>query len=83
MIPALWGDAAFSLKEKKPCVKPAKVHPWQDGEISTAPQGLLSGGFSLYLGNSSNQFLLLRAHNLGFKAADVILVYLLYNIVYA
>jgi len=39
--------------------------------------------FLFTLGNSSNQFLLLRANYLGFKAADVILVYLLYNIVYA
>lgn len=34
------------------------------------------------LGNSSNQFLLLRAKNIGFNDADVILLYLVYNIVY-
>ncbi|ADH61085.1 major facilitator superfamily MFS_1 [Thermoanaerobacter mathranii subsp. mathranii str. A3] len=34
------------------------------------------------LGNSSNQFLLLRAKNVGFSESDVILLYLVYNIVY-
>ena len=35
------------------------------------------------LGNSSNAFLLLRAHNLGLSATLVILAYALYNLVYA
>jgi len=35
------------------------------------------------LGNSSNQFLLLRASNIGFGPATILLVYLLYNMVYA
>jgi MFS family permease len=35
------------------------------------------------LGNSSNQFLLLRARNLGHSDSTVILIYLVYNIVYA
>ncbi|MBI5573708.1 MAG: MFS transporter [Elusimicrobia bacterium] len=35
------------------------------------------------LGNSSNQFLFLRSKNLGFSAANIILLYLMYNIVYA
>ena len=39
--------------------------------------------FIFALGNSSNQFLLLRASNLGFDNATVILMYLVYNIVYA
>lgn len=34
------------------------------------------------LGNSSNFFLILRAQDLGFSAADVILLYLLYNLTY-
>ncbi len=34
------------------------------------------------LGNSSNQFLLLRAKNLGSSATTVILLYLVYNLVY-
>ena len=39
--------------------------------------------FFFTLGNSSNQFLLLRARSLGFSEATVILLYLLYNLVYA
>jgi len=35
------------------------------------------------LGNSSDAFLLLRAHNLGLSASQVILAYALYNFVYA
>jgi MFS family permease len=39
--------------------------------------------FIFTLGNSSNQFLLLRAKNLGGSVATVILLYLFYNITYA
>src|SRR5574341_637536 len=39
--------------------------------------------FIFALGNSSNQFLLLRAKNLGFDNATVILMYLAYNLIYA
>ena len=39
--------------------------------------------FVFALGNSSNEFLLLRASNLGFDNATVILMYLAYNVVYA
>ncbi|MCL4396360.1 MAG: MFS transporter [Chloroflexi bacterium] len=38
--------------------------------------------FVFALGNSSNQFLLLRAQNLGFSDATVILLYLVYNVIY-
>jgi MFS family permease len=34
------------------------------------------------LGNSSNQFLLLRAKNVGFNDSTVILLYLVYNVIY-
>lgn len=39
--------------------------------------------FLFSLGNSSNQFLLLRARNLGATAETVVLLYLTYNLVYA
>lgn len=38
--------------------------------------------FIFALGNSSNQFLLLRAKDLGFNDATTILLYLVYNIIY-
>lgn len=39
--------------------------------------------FFFTLGNSSNQFLLLRAQDVGMSATDVILLYLVYNLVYS
>jgi len=39
--------------------------------------------FIFNLGNSSNQFLLLRAKNLGFSLISVITMYLVYNLAYA
>jgi MFS family permease len=85
MIPGIIGVLLlFSVKEKKPRLKSAKVHPWAGWRnLNPRLKAFFLVAFLFTLGNSSNQFLLLRAHNLGFKAADVILVYLLYNIVYA
>jgi MFS family permease len=85
MIPGIIGVLLlFSIKEKKPQLKSVKVHPlagWRN--LNPRLKAFFLVAFLFTLGNSSNQFLLLRANNLGFKAADVILVYLLYNIVYA
>ncbi|MFZ5648202.1 MAG: MFS transporter [Bacillota bacterium] len=39
--------------------------------------------FLFALGNSSNQFLLLRAQSLGYDTSTVILLYLVFNVVYA
>lgn len=46
-------------------------------------RGFLIVVFIFALGNSSNQFLLLRARNLHFSASDVLLTYLVYNLVYS
>jgi MFS family permease len=85
MIPGVIGVLLlFSVKEKKPRLTSAKVHPlagWRN--LNPRLKAFFLVAFLFTLGNSSNQFLLLRAHNLGFKVAEVILVYLLYNIVYA
>lgn len=85
VIPGILGVLLlFSVKEKKPQLKSAKVHPlagWRN--LSPRLKAFFLVAFLFTLGNSSNQFLLLRANTLGFKAADVILVYLLYNLVYA
>lgn len=45
-------------------------------------QAFLVVVFLFALGNSSNQFLLLRAQQMGFDAGSVILLYLTYNLVY-
>jgi len=88
LIPGILGVAAlFVVREKR---KPSP-------EKSTAPEKLTFSwkgldrrlkGFLLVtalfsLGNSSNQFLLLRAKNIGFDTGSVILLYLWYNISYS
>jgi MFS family permease len=63
--------------------------PWwqnlgkQWGAIDARLKAFLVIVFVFNLGNSSNQFLLLRASSLGFSNADALLLYLGYNAVYA
>jgi MFS family permease len=45
-------------------------------------KGFLIVVFLFTLGNSSNQFLILRAKNIGFTVSESILLYLVFNIVY-
>ncbi|MEW6572729.1 MAG: MFS transporter [Bacillota bacterium] len=51
-------------------------------ELDPRLKAFLAVVFLFTLGNSSNQFLLLRAQNLGFPAQDVLLLYLVYVSVY-
>jgi MFS family permease len=85
MIPGVIGFCLlFLVREKKAVTKGAKPHPlkgWKTLNPNLKAFFLLV--FLFTLGNSSNQFLLLRAKNLGFEAADVILAYLVFNLVYA
>jgi len=84
LIPAFLGVLIlFLVKEKKEKLigkKNSLSLSWSqlDGRL----RAFLIITFIFTLGNSSNQFLLLRASNLGFDAASVILLYLLYNVVY-
>ncbi len=50
--------------------------------LDTRLKKFLLVSFFFTLGNSSNQFLLLRAQNAGFDVRTVILLYLVYNVVY-
>jgi MFS family permease len=85
MIPGILGVLLFFwVKEKKPGRYGPKVKPltgWQT--LHPRLKAFLWVTFIFTLGNSSNQFLLLRAADLGFKPADVILAYLLFNVTYA
>ncbi|MDI7247966.1 MAG: MFS transporter [Bacillota bacterium] len=56
---------------------------FQWSKLDRRLRGFLIVVFLFALGNSSNQFLLLRAGNLGFGPAAVLLVYFLYNMVYS
>jgi len=52
-------------------------------EIPTRLKAFLAIAFAFALGNSSNQFLLLKAHSLGYDLAGVLLMYVIYNVSYA
>lgn len=66
-----------------------QIRPWWQnlggrwGALDRRLKSFLLIVFVFNLGNSSNQFLLLRAQSLGFSNADAILLYLGYNVVYA
>ncbi|NLJ26519.1 MAG: MFS transporter [Deltaproteobacteria bacterium] len=85
LLPGILGVLLlFFVKEKKPRKAAAKVHPlagWR--KLNPRLKAFFLVAFLFTLGNSSNQFLLLRANNLGFDAANVILAYLICNFVYA
>jgi MFS family permease len=85
LIPAFLGVVfLFFVREKK------SQAPEAAGKLQLRWSGLdkrlklfLIFTFLFTLGNSSNQFLLLRAQNLGNPLGQVILFYLVYNITYA
>jgi len=84
LIPAFLGVVfLFLVKEKKGGAKiAAKKIKFQWKSLDKRLKMFLIFSFVFTLGNSSNQFLLLRAQNLGNSLASVILMYLTYNIVY-
>ena len=82
LIPAALGVfALFFAKE----AKSAKIQKLSLN-FKSLPHRLqlfLAVVFIFALGNSSNQFLLLRAHDLGYDIPSVLLLYLLFNIIYS
>ncbi|MDI6638770.1 MAG: MFS transporter [Bacillota bacterium] len=66
-----------------PAVRRRRPPSFQWSKLDRRLRGFLVVVFLFALGNSSNQFLLLRAGNLGFSPATVLLVYFLYNMVYS
>ena len=85
LIPAIAGVLVlFFVKEIKAKVPKEGERPrlrWQ--ALDKRLKFFLLFSFLFTLGNSSNQFLLLRAKNLGNTLSLVILFYLVYNIVYS
>lgn len=85
IIPAVLGVLVlFFVKEKKrSCVQnqPKPVLRWRS--LDKRLKLFLVFSFVFTLGNSSNQFLLLRAQNQGNPLPVVILLYLVYNIIFA
>lgn len=85
MIPGALGVLLlFLVRDTEPRKAGTKVSPlagWKG--LNPRLKAFFLVAFLFALGNSSNQFLLLRAKDLGFQAAEVILAYLLFNVVYA
>lgn len=83
MIPALLGVAALFLIHQPKELKPAgKKFAFVWSELDGKLKAFLVLAFIFNLGNSSNQFLLLRAGKLGASASLVVLLYLAYNVSY-
>jgi MFS family permease len=84
LIPAFLGVLVlFFVREKKSSMVKGveKLHfSWR--ALDKRLKSFLIFTFIFTIGNSSNQFLLLRAKNLGSSLPQVILFYLVYNIVY-
>lgn len=84
LIPAFLGILIlFLVKEKKRQLIPASEKlQFRWHALDKRLKRFLIFTFIFTLGNSSNQFLLLRTKNLGSPVTQVILFYLVYNIVY-
>ena len=85
LIPAVLGVAVLLLARERagriPATPQAPSLRWS--ALPRRLRAFLIVVLLFALGNSSNQFLLLRAQNLGFTAQTVLLLYLAYNLVYA
>lgn len=91
LIPAILGVLALFFVREKIAPRPATVvskEPWWKNfrsrwhALDRRLKIFLVIVFIFTLGNSSNEFLLLRAKNLGWDDATVILMYLAFNLVY-
>jgi MFS family permease len=85
LIPAFLGVVfLFFVKEKnKPAAESREKPRFSFRSLDRKLKLFLAFTFIFTLGNSSNQFLLLRAQNLGNPLPRVILFYLVYNCIYA
>ncbi len=72
----------FAARETRGGARPASLPRLHWSGLDRRLQGFLVVVFLFTLGNSSNQFLILRANNLGVTPANAILLYLLYNVLY-
>ncbi|HHY94263.1 MAG TPA: MFS transporter [Firmicutes bacterium] len=84
LIPAVLGVMClFLIRERRPVSAATRRLSLDWRGLDPRLRAFLVVVFLFTLGNSSNQFLLLRAQNLGFAPATVILLYLVYNLVYS
>ena len=83
VVPGLLSVLAIALLVKEHRQAPRKQAFRLSLPASPAFRWLLAGSLLFALGNSSDAFILLRAKDLGMGTATVILLYVLYNLVYA
>lgn len=93
VVPALLGVLALTLVRERAAIREQAAPTarevwwrglWQRWRLLDRKLKLFLGIVLLFtLGNSSNQFLLLRAQNRGFDTGTILLMYLLFNVVYA
>lgn len=84
LVPAAVGVVALVLaREPRLQRSLAKDLGFRWSALDRRLKAFLIIAFVFTLGNSSNQFLLLRAGNVGFSAGTVILLYVVYNLTYA
>ncbi|MGB9857782.1 MAG: MFS transporter [Dictyoglomaceae bacterium] len=84
LIPAFLGvGILFLLRETGKGSYGKSLPRWEWKKLDPRLRAFLIFTFIFTLGNSSNQFLLLRAKNLGGNVVDVLILYLLYNLIYA
>jgi MFS family permease len=85
IVPALIGVVLlfFVREAKSKPVKTAQLPSLRWNVLPRKLKAFLIVALVFTLGNSSNTFLLLRADKLGFSPATAILLYLVYNVVYA
>jgi MFS family permease len=82
VIPAVIGILIiFAVKEDKSCEAPCEKITLKGLKLDGRLKSYLVIVFVFCLGNSSNAFLLLKAQERGFSAPQVILLYLIFNIV--
>ena len=85
VVPAALAVATlFLVREPRAVARPAAPMPvlrWR--ALPVRLRRFLVVAFCFALGNSSNAFLLLRAASLGVAPSTVVLLYLVYNVVYA
>lgn len=84
VIPAVIGVLFLFLthEQVKGAVDKVKNFPFSWKELDGRLRYFIIVSFLFNLGNSSNQFLLVRAGTVGFSAEQVILLYLLMNVTY-
>jgi len=84
VVPAVLAvTVLFRVREPAARAHPSQIPPLRWSALDRRLRGFLLVIVLFTLGNSSNQFLILRAGSVGVPAANTVLLYLWFNVVYA